>query len=124
MICRVVKFTRPNTGWFSIFRSAIGRLILSLFRSRAEAEEKISKTLTRRSKAFQAPAVALSAGCTGCRRVFRGKILGTPSTRTVLSGRLAQRESETTRNRRPCGNISRQDDPASSYTCLSNSAKC
>ena len=42
--------------------------------SKAEAAEKISKTLARRSKASQAPAVALSAGRTGCKRVFRGKI--------------------------------------------------
>ena len=65
------------------------------------------------SKYFQAPVVALSAGWIGCTRRLRAAIMEAPSTMVELLGRLAQMESETTSDRRPCGKMSVQADPAS-----------
>ena len=51
-------------------------------------------------------------------------MVATPLMIVVLLGSSVQIASETTSESDPCGNISTHDDPASSSTCLSNSAKC
>ena len=83
-----------------------------------------SKLLRRASKDFQRPDVALSAGWFGGGKVFLSMVVATPLVIVVLSGSSCQMVSETTSESNPCGNMSTHDDPASSYTCRSNSAKC
>ena len=65
-----------------------------------------------------------SAGLAGGRKESLSIVVATPLMIVVLLGSSAQIASETTSESSPCGNISTHYDPASSYTCLSNSAKC
>jgi hypothetical protein len=59
-----------------------------------------------------------------CRRISLSGVPVVTLLIVVLLGSSAQIVSETTSESNPCGNMSTHDDPASSYTCRSNSAKC
>ena len=66
----------------------------------------------------------VSAGWTRGGMEFLSIVVGTPLMIVVLLGSSAQKASETTTESNQCGNRSPHDDPASSYSCLSNSLKC
>ena len=93
---------------------SLGRGGLAGVRRSTNAASYLSYALDRASNAFHNPATALSAGWRGGRRELRARIVGTPSTMILLSGKLSQIGVETTKDRRPWGKISRHEDPASS----------